>query len=58
MNAARGGRQPPGRSGLPRTSDLGALAHLRAGRLKLPDADNLEYIPLPGDPPPAANPMS
>jgi redox-sensitive bicupin YhaK (pirin superfamily) len=35
-----------------------AKADWRAGRMKLPDADDLEYIPLPGDPPPAANPMS
>ncbi len=35
-----------------------AKADWRAGRMKLPDADNLEYIPLPGDPPPPANPMS
>jgi redox-sensitive bicupin YhaK (pirin superfamily) len=30
----------------------------RAGRMKLPDADDQEFIPLPPDPPPAANPMS
>jgi len=30
----------------------------RAGRMKLPDADHDEFIPLPGDPPPPANPMS
>jgi redox-sensitive bicupin YhaK (pirin superfamily) len=35
-----------------------AKADWRAGRMKLPDADHLEYIPLPGDPPPPANPMS
>ena len=35
-----------------------AKAEWRAGRMKLPDLDNGEFIPLPGDPPPAANPMS
>jgi redox-sensitive bicupin YhaK (pirin superfamily) len=35
-----------------------AKADWRAGRMKLPDADDKEWIPLPGDPPPAANPMS
>jgi redox-sensitive bicupin YhaK (pirin superfamily) len=35
-----------------------AKADWRAGRLKLPDLDHDEFIPLPGDPPPAANPMS
>jgi redox-sensitive bicupin YhaK (pirin superfamily) len=35
-----------------------AKADWRAGRMKLPDADNREFIPLPGDPPPPANPMS
>jgi len=35
-----------------------AKADWRAGRMKLPDADDKEFIPLPGDPPPAANPMS
>ncbi|MBS0359835.1 MAG: pirin family protein, partial [Proteobacteria bacterium] len=35
-----------------------AKADWRAGRMKLPDADDQEFIPLPGDPPPAANPMS
>ncbi|HEY4264724.1 MAG TPA: pirin family protein [Micropepsaceae bacterium] len=30
----------------------------RAGRMKLPDADDKEFIPLPDDPPPPANPMS
>lgn len=35
-----------------------AKADWRAGRMKLPDADHMEYIPLPGDPPPPANPMS
>lgn len=35
-----------------------AKADWRAGRMKLPDLDNKEFIPLPGDPPPAAPPMS
>ncbi|HZQ61157.1 MAG TPA: pirin family protein [Casimicrobiaceae bacterium] len=35
-----------------------AKADWRAGRMKLPDRDNTEFIPLPPDPPPAANPMS
>jgi redox-sensitive bicupin YhaK (pirin superfamily) len=35
-----------------------AKADWRAGRMKLPDADSGEFIPLPGDPPPAPNPMS
>ncbi|MFC3080000.1 pirin family protein [Phenylobacterium terrae] len=35
-----------------------AKADWRAGRMKLPDADNGEFIPLPADPPPPANPMS
>ena len=35
-----------------------AKADWRAGRMKLPDLDNGEFIPLPGDPPIAANPMS
>jgi redox-sensitive bicupin YhaK (pirin superfamily) len=35
-----------------------AKADWRAGRMKLPDLDNKEFIPLPGDPPPPANPMS
>jgi redox-sensitive bicupin YhaK (pirin superfamily) len=35
-----------------------AKADWRAGRMKLPDLDNQEFIPLPGDPPPPANPMS
>jgi redox-sensitive bicupin YhaK (pirin superfamily) len=35
-----------------------AKADWRAGRMKLPDFDNGEFIPLPGDPPPPANPMS
>ncbi len=30
----------------------------RAGRFKLPDFDNQEFIPLPPDPPPPPNPMS
>ena len=34
-----------------------AKADWRAGRMKLPDLDNGEFIPLPGDSPPA-NPMS
>jgi redox-sensitive bicupin YhaK (pirin superfamily) len=35
-----------------------AKADWRAGRMKLPDADDAEFIPLPGDPPPPPNPMS
>ena len=35
-----------------------AKADWRAGRMKLPDLDNGEFIPLPDDPPPPANPMS
>ena len=35
-----------------------AKADWRAGRMKLPDHDDGEFIPLPGDPPPPANPMS
>ena len=36
-----------------------AKADWRAGRMKLPDLDDGEFIPLPGDPPsPPANPMS
>jgi redox-sensitive bicupin YhaK (pirin superfamily) len=35
-----------------------AKADWRAGRMKLPDADHDEFIPLPGDPPPPASPMS
>ena len=35
-----------------------AKADWRAGRMKLPDLDHEEFIPLPGDPPPPANPMS
>jgi redox-sensitive bicupin YhaK (pirin superfamily) len=34
-----------------------AKADWRAGRMKLPDADDKEFIPLP-EPPPPANPMS
>jgi redox-sensitive bicupin YhaK (pirin superfamily) len=35
-----------------------AKADWRAGRMKLPDLDHDEFIPLPGDPPPRAEPMS
>jgi hypothetical protein len=35
-----------------------AKADWRAGRFKLPDSDNKEFIPLPPDPPPPANPIS
>jgi len=35
-----------------------AKADWRAGRMKLPDADDQEFTPLPGDPPPPAPPMS
>ena len=35
-----------------------AKADWRAGRMKLPDTDDKEWIPLPGDPPPPANAMS
>ena len=35
-----------------------AKADWRAGRMTLPDLDAEEFIPLPGDPPPPANPMS
>jgi redox-sensitive bicupin YhaK (pirin superfamily) len=35
-----------------------AKADWRAGRMKLPDLDHDEWIPLPPDPPPAASPMS
>jgi redox-sensitive bicupin YhaK (pirin superfamily) len=35
-----------------------AKADWRAGRMKLPDLDNAEFIPLPDDPPPAPHPMS
>ncbi len=35
-----------------------AKADWRAGRMKLPDLDNREFIPLPPDPSPPANPVS
>jgi hypothetical protein len=35
-----------------------AKADWRGGRMKLPVHDDSEWIPLPGDPPPPANPMS
>jgi len=35
-----------------------AKADWRAGRMKLPLHDDKEWIPLPGDPPPPATPMS
>jgi hypothetical protein len=35
-----------------------AKADWRSGRMKLPDRDHDEFIPLPADPPPPANPMS
>jgi redox-sensitive bicupin YhaK (pirin superfamily) len=35
-----------------------AKADWRAGRMELPDLDDQEFIPLPPDPAPAANPMS
>jgi len=35
-----------------------AKADWRAGRFKLPDRDNSEFIPLPPDPPPPPPPMS
>ena len=35
-----------------------AKADWRAGRMKLPQADDAEFIPLPPDPVPPANPMS
>jgi redox-sensitive bicupin YhaK (pirin superfamily) len=35
-----------------------AKADWRAGRMKLPDLDHGEFIPLPGEPAPPANPMS
>jgi redox-sensitive bicupin YhaK (pirin superfamily) len=35
-----------------------AKSDWRAGRMKLPDLDDGEWIPLPPDPPPPANPMS
>jgi hypothetical protein len=34
------------------------MADWRAGRMKLPVHDDREFIPLPGDPPAPANPMS
>ena len=35
-----------------------AASDWKAGRMKLPDADNQEFIPLPDDPSPPAPPMS
>lgn len=35
-----------------------AKSDWRAGRMKLPDLDNQEFIPLPGDPTPPAPPLS
>ena len=35
-----------------------AKADWRGGRMKLPDLDHDEFIPLPADPPPPPNPMS
>jgi redox-sensitive bicupin YhaK (pirin superfamily) len=35
-----------------------AKADWRAGRMRLPDRDQGEFIPLPGDPPPPPEPMS
>lgn len=35
-----------------------AKADWRAGRMRLPDLDNKEFIPLPPDPPSSPNPMS
>lgn len=35
-----------------------AKADWRAGRMKLPDLDDAEFIPLPADPAPPPNPMS
>ena len=35
-----------------------AKSDWRAGRMKLPDLDHDEFIPLPPDPPPPANPIS
>jgi redox-sensitive bicupin YhaK (pirin superfamily) len=35
-----------------------AKADWRAGRMKLPDLDNGEFIPLPDGPPPPAPPFS
>ncbi|MEP7208758.1 MAG: pirin family protein [Casimicrobiaceae bacterium] len=37
---------------------VAAKADWRAGRMKLPDADDQEFIPLPPDPVPPPNPMS
>ena len=34
-----------------------AKADWRAGRMKLPDRDNQEFIPLPGGPPPPPCPL-
>jgi hypothetical protein len=34
-----------------------AKADWRAGRMKLPDLDHDEFIPLPPDPPPAPSPL-
>ena len=34
-----------------------AKADWRAGRMKLPDLDNQEFIPLPGGPPPPPSPL-
>ena len=34
-----------------------AKADWRAGRMKLPDLDDQEFIPLPGGPPPPPSPM-
>ena len=34
-----------------------AKADWRAGRMKLPDRDNKEFIPLPPDPPPPPSPI-
>lgn len=35
-----------------------AASDWRAGRMKLPDADNAEFIPLPDQPKPAASASS
>ena len=35
-----------------------AKADWRAGRMKLPDLDNREFVPLPADPLASAAPMS
>jgi hypothetical protein len=35
-----------------------AKSDWRAGKMKLPDADSSEFIPLPGDPQPTTNSMS